>query len=80
MRTDMTPRAYGGFCLGVIGPRAASERDYRAIMPILKEAFQNGSPRALTVVFFIVVWLIPEDARKRIRILLQKGKSRAAAQ
>jgi glycosyltransferase involved in cell wall biosynthesis len=80
MRQVMTPRAYGGFCLGVVGPRAASERDYKAIFPILSEAFRNGAPRALTVLFFIVVWLIPEDVRKRIRLSIQRRKSHAAAE
>jgi glycosyltransferase involved in cell wall biosynthesis len=79
MRTVMTPRAYGGFCLGVVGPRAASERDYAAFLPIFWEAFRNGAPRAVTVIFFIVVWLIPGDVRKRIRLSMQKRKSHAAA-
>ena len=80
MKAVMTPRAYGGFCLGVIGPRAASERDYAAILPILWEAFRNGAPRALTVVFFIVVWLIPADVRQRIRLSMRNRKSHAAAE
>ena len=78
MRTVVTPRAYGGFCLGVVGPRAASERDYGAILPILWEAFRNGTPRVLTVMFFIVVWVIPDNVRKHIRLSMQRHKSHAA--
>ena len=79
LKTVMTPRAYGCFCLGVVGPRAASERDYKAILPILSEAFRNGTPRTLSVLFFIGVWLVPENARKWLRLSLRRGGMHAPA-
>jgi GT2 family glycosyltransferase len=80
MRTVMTPRACSGFCLGVIGPRAAGERDYGAILPILGEALRSGAPRARALMVFIAVWLMPGDLRKRVRLSIQSRKSHAAAQ
>ena len=75
----MTPRAYGCFCLGVVGPRAASERDYKAILPILWEAFRYGTPRKLSALLFIGVWLVPGAARRWLRLSFQRGRSRGPA-
>jgi glycosyltransferase involved in cell wall biosynthesis len=78
MRPLLTRRAYSGFCLGVVGPRAARERDFSAIWLLLSQAFRYGSPRAVLLLFFVSVWLLPQDVRKRVRLLLQ-GRSGYAA-
>jgi glycosyltransferase involved in cell wall biosynthesis len=76
----MTRRAYGGFCLGVLGPRAAKERAYAAILPILREAYRRGAPRFPSLLFFILVWMVPEDARKRLRLLVNRMGGTSALQ
>lgn len=75
MRAIMTRRAYSGFCLGVVGPRAAKERDYKAIVPLLWQAFRHGAPSGLLLLFFVAVWLIPEESRKRLRASLRRGRN-----
>jgi glycosyltransferase involved in cell wall biosynthesis len=67
MRPMLTPLAYGGFCLGVAGPRAAKERAYRAIPLLLHRAFKYGSPRLWRVAAFLGAWLVPASLFRRIR-------------
>jgi glycosyltransferase involved in cell wall biosynthesis len=59
MRPMLTPRAYAGLCLGVVAPRAAKERAYRAAAPLLYHAFKYGSPRTWRVAAFLGEWLPP---------------------
>jgi glycosyltransferase involved in cell wall biosynthesis len=53
----LTRRAYGGFCLSVVGSRAANERAYKAFPKLLYQAFWNGSPRPGHVLMFLAYWL-----------------------
>jgi glycosyltransferase involved in cell wall biosynthesis len=62
LRPIITRRAYSGFCLGVVGPRAAKERSYAAFFLLLYRAFRFGSPRIWRILFFIGFWLLPERA------------------
>lgn len=54
---------YSGFCLGVVGPRAAKEGALSGFVPPLFRAFKNGSPRFLHVLAFLAFWAIPQDIR-----------------
>ncbi len=67
MRPLLTPRAYGGLCLGVVGPRAAKERAHRAALLLLYRAFRHGSPRLWRVAAFLGVWLAPRGLTRRAR-------------
>ena len=67
MRPLLTPRAYSGFCLGAVAPRAAKERAYRAAAPLLYRAFRYGSPRLWRVAAFIGVWLMPTGVPGPVR-------------
>ncbi|HVJ54433.1 MAG TPA: glycosyltransferase family 2 protein [Aliidongia sp.] len=67
MRPMLTRRAYSGFCLSVVGPRAAKEREYRAIPLLLHRAFKYGSPRLWRVATFMGLWLVPHELFRRIR-------------
>jgi glycosyltransferase involved in cell wall biosynthesis len=71
MRPLVTPQAYGAFCLGVVGSRAAQEGAYRAFPKLLWKSFQGGSPRVRNVLFYLAFWLVPQKSRRRIRALLQ---------
>jgi glycosyltransferase involved in cell wall biosynthesis len=68
----LTPRAYSGFCLAVVGPRAADQHAYAAFFPLLVKAFRNGAPRGLHVLAFLAFWLVPRDRRRRLRKLLAR--------
>jgi glycosyltransferase involved in cell wall biosynthesis len=67
VRPLITPRAYSGFCLGVAGSRAATERAYFAFFLLLYRAFKFGSPRLWHVLPFIGYWLLPKQTLRRVR-------------
>ncbi len=70
VRPMITRRAYGGFCLGVVGPRAAKEWAYGAIPVILYRSFKYGSPRLWRVAAFLAMWLLPLRLFQRLRGML----------
>jgi glycosyltransferase involved in cell wall biosynthesis len=67
IRPLLTPRAYSGFCLGVVGPRAAKERARHAWALLLYRTFRGGSPRLWRVAAFLALWLAPKDMLVRKR-------------
>jgi glycosyltransferase involved in cell wall biosynthesis len=74
IRSIVTRRAYSGFCLGVVGPRAARDRAYAAFFLVLYRAFRYGLPRPWQLLSFISLWLFPGDARRRLREFLRRRK------
>ncbi len=72
---DMAPmlsrRAYSGFCLGVIGPRAAHERAFAAFAILLRKALTNGSPSLRQVLLYFAFWAIPQTLRRQVRAALR---------
>ena len=75
IRPIMTERAYSGFCLGVVGPRAARERALTAFFILLYHAFRYGAPRPWQIGSFISLWLLPPSARRQLRTFLRGRKS-----
>ncbi len=69
IRPIITRRAYSGFCLGVVGPRAAKERAYKAFPLLLYRAFRYGAPRPWRIVAFIGMWLMPKELIRRLMSL-----------
>lgn len=67
IRPMVTPRAYSGFCLGVVGSRAAKEGAYGAFFLLLYRAFGSGSPRIWHIVPFLGYWLLPQALVHRLR-------------
>jgi glycosyltransferase involved in cell wall biosynthesis len=63
----ITRRAYSGFCLGVVGSRAAQEGAYAAFPQLLYRAFRKGSPRLRQVLPFLAYWLTPQGVRRQLR-------------
>jgi len=61
MRPILTRRAYSGFCLSVVGSRAAQERAYKALPDLLRLAFRNGSPGLWQVLRFLGYWVTPYE-------------------
>ena len=72
VRPMISRRAYGGFCLGVVGFKAARERGYSAFGLILYRAFRYGSPSLWRISTYISVWLLPEDAYRRVKVYLKR--------
>jgi glycosyltransferase involved in cell wall biosynthesis len=75
IRPMITPRAYSGFCLGVVGSRAAQEGAYAAFLQLLYKAFRRGSPRFWHVMLFLSFWLTPQGIRQRFRALFRRRPS-----
>jgi hypothetical protein len=71
IRPILTRRAYSGFCLGVVGSRAAQEGAYAAFPELLYRAFRYGSPRPWHVLPFLGYWLTPLGFQRRLRGLLR---------
>jgi glycosyltransferase involved in cell wall biosynthesis len=63
----ITRRAYSGFCLGVVGSRAAKERAYAASFLLLYRAFRFGSPRIWHILPFLGYWLLPKQILRQLR-------------
>jgi glycosyltransferase involved in cell wall biosynthesis len=78
LRPILTRRAYSGFCLTVVAPRAASEHAYAAFLPLLVKAFRYGRPRIRHVLVFLAFWAVPQDVRRMLRAALL-GERRADA-
>jgi glycosyltransferase involved in cell wall biosynthesis len=74
IRPIITPRAYSGFCLGVVGSRAANEGAYAAFPDLLQTAFRRGAPTLWHVTFYLAFWLAPQGMRRRLRALF-RGQS-----
>jgi len=67
----ITRRAYSGYCLGVVGERAAQELAYAAFPKLLRRAFRNGSPRLSHVLPYLAYWLMPHWLLRQLRALLR---------
>jgi glycosyltransferase involved in cell wall biosynthesis len=66
-RPLLTRRAYSGFCLAVVGPRAAGEHAWHAFGLLLIKAFTNGAPRFRHVLIYFGFWLVPQGVRRQLR-------------
>jgi glycosyltransferase involved in cell wall biosynthesis len=67
MRPIFTRRAYSGFCLSVVGSRAAQEGAYKALPALLRRAFRNGSPGLWQVLRFLAYWVTTQEFRALLR-------------
>ncbi|HWY14139.1 MAG TPA: glycosyltransferase [Rhizomicrobium sp.] len=61
-------RSYSGYCLVILGSRAARSWDLRAIPVLLDRAFRMGSPSTLQLILFASFWLVPPYLRRRLRL------------
>ena len=69
MRRLVTPRAYASFLLVLVSAIAARERDYAAMLILLREARRNGAPAPVDYAIFVAMWLLPQTTRRRLRDL-----------
>jgi glycosyltransferase involved in cell wall biosynthesis len=75
----LTRRAYSGFCLGVVGSRAAREGAYKAFPELLHRAFRNGSPGLWQVLPFLAYWLTPHRFWGLLRGMLRRRQGPRSA-
>jgi glycosyltransferase involved in cell wall biosynthesis len=68
MRPLISRRSYAGFCLAVVGARAAKARAYPAIALVLYRAFRYGTPRFWRIWTFIALWVVPRELVRRLRV------------
>lgn len=67
VRPMITPRAYSGFCLSVVGSRAAKTGAFSAFFLLLYRAFRFGSPTVRHVLPFVGYWVLPGPVLRRLR-------------
>jgi glycosyltransferase involved in cell wall biosynthesis len=67
IQLDITSHAYSGYCLGVVGERAAREGAYSAFPELLYRAFRSGSPRLWHLLPYLAYWLAPPGLLRQIR-------------
>ena len=67
----VTRRAYSGFCLGVVGPRAARQHAYNAFFLLIYRSFRYGWPRGWQLMSFFSLWLLPPRTRQQIRTFVR---------
>jgi hypothetical protein len=67
-RTRLSRSAYSGFVLVSLSAEARRERAWGALIPILREAITSGIPTFRHLLLFFAIWLVPKDARQRLRL------------
>ncbi|HEY6430580.1 MAG TPA: glycosyltransferase family 2 protein [Acetobacteraceae bacterium] len=67
----LSRRAYSGFCLGVIGSRAAHEQAFAAFALLLRKALANGSPSLRQALVYLAFWAIPQTLRRQVRAVFR---------
>lgn len=78
VRKLISPQAYAGFMVAVVGPTASTEGDWQAFLPILWETLKIGKPRVFDIFLYVLMWLVPQDLRQKLRFLL-KSKGNTAS-
>jgi len=66
----VTRRAYAGFITTHVAWQAAAQREWRAFLPLLREAWRNGPPRATDLLRYLGFWVVPAAARRRLHCLM----------
>jgi len=62
----VTRRAYAGFITTHVAWQAAEQREQRLFLPLLADAWRNGSPRAADLLRYVGFWIVPASARRRL--------------
>jgi glycosyltransferase involved in cell wall biosynthesis len=71
VRELISPQAYAGFTIAVVGPTASIAGDWQAFWPILWEALSLGKPRIFDIFLYVLMWIVPQDLRQKLRFLLK---------
>lgn len=73
-RDLVTPRAYSSFILSEVSSWAAAAGDWKAFLPLLREAFQFGKPSPMDVCLCLGMWVFPPNIRRKLRSLFYLRK------
>lgn len=65
-RQLVTRRAYAGFITTHVAWQAAAQREWRAFLPLLRDACRNGSPRLADLLRYLGFWTVPRGVRQRL--------------
>jgi glycosyltransferase involved in cell wall biosynthesis len=71
VRELISPQAYAGFMVAVVGPTASIEGAWQAFWPIIWEALSLGKPRVFDIFLYMLMWVVPQDLRQKLRFLLK---------
>jgi glycosyltransferase involved in cell wall biosynthesis len=74
LRGLIAPGAYSGFIIAVVGPQAATTGNWRAFGSLLREAFRLGKPRPFDLLVYLLMWLVPQNLRQKLRSLIAGKK------
>ncbi len=75
VRELISPQAYAGFMVAVVGPTASTEGDWQAFLPILWETLSIGKPRIFDIFLYVLMWIVPQDLRQKLRFLLKRKRN-----
>lgn len=65
-RNLVTPRAYASFLMTWISTFAARRGDWKAMLPLLREAYRYGWPSIIDFLVFWGNWLLPRSVQRLI--------------
>ena len=70
----MSLRAYASYILVFISSEASLQGNWGVFLPLLWEAVSHGRPTPISLLTYLVNWLIPQPTRRSIRALLTKRR------
>jgi glycosyltransferase involved in cell wall biosynthesis len=70
VKAYVTPRAYAAFIAVVVGPRAAQAGALAAAPRLFRQLVGGGHARAIDLLIFAGVWLVPRRLRRWLRGLI----------
>lgn len=71
-RRLITPRAYAGYIATTLSPIAAQYGDRKVFWLLLREMVRHGKPRAIDLLLFAGMWLVPKRLRHWLRSFLAR--------
>src|SRR5207248_1559241 len=63
----VTSRAYSSFIMTHVGWRAAARRSWSGFVPLLWDAYRNGSLRPVDLLRYVAFWGFPPAHRKWVK-------------
>jgi len=72
----VTKRAYAGFSATQLSSQASRERDWKAFLPLLREAIRDGQPKPIDILLYLSIWLVPRRLRHWLRARIGQSHGR----
>lgn len=60
----VTKRAYASFIMTHVAWQAAAQQEWRACVPLLRDALRNGSPSTIDLFRYFIFWMVPDKFRQ----------------